>query len=431
MAKEMDWKTLEGKRVCVALSGGADSVALLHFLRARATVVGFALSAVNCEHGLRGEASLADTAFCQELCKRWEIPIFTFLEDCLERARREKCSVETAALNFRYESFEKILESEADYIALGHHADDEAETVLFRLCRGSSLTGAKGMTEVSGRYLRPFLTKTKEEILRYCDENGLAFCTDESNFQTDATRNRLRLLVLPELENAIHGAKENLCRFARSAEEDDQYLYSLAEPLLKKRANGEYALQMDCPKPLFYHACLLAMKRLGVMKDYTRKNLESAYALVGLQTGATADLKDGVKAKREYGEIVFFREIERLPFCENFRTGDFDGGRVAFNVANVPVCGAKKALAFDGDKVGEAVFRYPEEGDTFQKFGGGTKSLKKYLVDKKIPSRERATLPVLARGREILLIVGVEIAESVKITENTTNKLYINIKETE
>ncbi len=431
----MDFQALQGKRICVALSGGADSVATLHYLKERAAAFSFALSAVNCEHGLRGEASLADTRFSSELCERWGIPVYLFKEDCLKRAEREKCSVETAARNFRYESFESLLtEGKCDYIALGHHANDEAETVLFRICRGSSLTGASGMKEISGRYLRPFLTKTKTEILAYCKEHGLTYRTDESNFEAVATRNRLRLNVLPELERTVPGASENLCRFAIRAAEDDEYLYSLAERYLKQREKGVFTVSLDCPKPLFYRASLLALKKLGVEKDYTQKTLENAYALAFLQTGSTAELKDGVKAKREYGEIVFYREAERKSFLENFRIGDFDGGRIEFNVSDVPTSTLEvgRTLAFDGGAVGEnAVFRFPEEGDVFRKFGGGTKSLKKYLVDKKIPARERATLPVLARGEEILLIVGVEIAESVKITEQTQRILYVTVKETE
>ena len=147
----MNLEKFFGKRICVAVSGGADSVALLCALKNERAEKGFSLCAAHCEHGIRGEESLADMRFVQALCCEWGIELYLFSEDCLARAKREKQSVETAARNFRYACFQQIInEGKADYIALAHHKNDEAETVLLHLARGASLTGAGAMQEESG-----------------------------------------------------------------------------------------------------------------------------------------------------------------------------------------------------------------------------------------------------------------------------------------
>ena len=148
-------------------------------------------------------------------------------------AKTQKCSLETAAREFRQACFASLItEEKADFVATAHHALDEAETVLFRIARGSSLTGAKGILAQDGWKIRPILRWTKEEILAYADKHALAYRVDESNLQTEFTRNKLRLEVLPKLEEAVSGASRNLTAFAERAAEDDEVLYGLAQALV-------------------------------------------------------------------------------------------------------------------------------------------------------------------------------------------------------
>ena len=163
----------QGKRICVAVSGGADSVALLHYLNALKDEKGYSLCAVHCEHGIRGEESVEDMRFVKRLCDQWGVELFVFLGDCPTRARQEKESLETAARNFRYECFRSLIdEGKADFIATAHHKNDEAETVLFRLARGTSLGGMSAMKAENGYLLRPILEWTKAEIADYIEKNG-------------------------------------------------------------------------------------------------------------------------------------------------------------------------------------------------------------------------------------------------------------------
>lgn len=436
----MDFEKFRGKSICVALSGGADSVSLLHYLKARSSTCGFFLSAVNCEHGIRGADSLADTRFCVELCARWQIPLVCFSEDCIALARLERKSLETAAREFRYRCFERLLsEGKCDLIALAHHKDDCAETVLFRLCRGSALTGAAGMKELSGSYVRPFLDKTKEEILSYAKENGLVYCEDQTNFERSATRNILRLDVLPKLNEAVPGASENLFRFALRAGEDDEFLYRLSKPLVV-RENPKFIgdsglfIKPSEEKPLFFRACLLILKELGLIKDYTEAHLSSVFSLQALQVGARVQLPKGIVATKTYEGIrfVFQKEKEEKIWSCPFAVGRFDGGRYEITVSKTEILEGEeglRVLRFDREKLPlDCVFRTRAEGDRFKKFGGGEKSLKKYFIDEKIPSYLRGELPVLAIGREILLVAGVEISEKIKVTEATKKVLFIGLK---
>jgi tRNA(Ile)-lysidine synthase len=162
----MDFKKFANKKLCVATSGGADSTALLHYMKSLQNEFGFSLSAVHCEHGIRGQESKEDRDFVVSLCKDWGVPCRVFEADCLTRAKTQKLSLETAAREFRYRCYEELLASGGvDYIALAHHLDDEAETVLFRISRGTSIGGAQGMQPICGKYLRPLLDESKDEIL--------------------------------------------------------------------------------------------------------------------------------------------------------------------------------------------------------------------------------------------------------------------------
>lgn len=420
-------------KIAVAVSGGVDSVVLLDRLVALSAKQGFSLSIVHCEHGIRGQESVEDCAFVRGLAEKYGLPFVQFTEDCPALATALGLSLETAAREFRYRSFEQLLgDGRAEYVALAHHLDDGAETVLFRLCRGTSIGGAQGMQAVSGRYLRPLLDERKEDILAYAAAQGLEYRTDKTNFERTATRNVLRMDVMPVLEQAIPGTKENLTAFATQAKEDDDLLCSLAERLVQTvapenaRDTGWRVCQGEMP--LVRRACLYVLQHLGVEKDYTRKHLSALEGLFSLQTGAKVSLPKGLSAVRRYDAILFQREdvtAEELP-CIPFQNGEFVWGRYVLTVSDEPIDGALRA---DEEKLIGAVIRQRREGDTFRKFGGGEKPLKKYLIDKKIPQGLRDGLPIVAVGERVLAVFGVEISEDVKVTESTKETVYLAVKE--
>ena len=432
----MELKNFSGQRICVAISGGIDSVSLLHYLKRMEKECGYTLCAAHCEHGIRGEESLADARFVEEFCLQQGVPLYRFSEDCPARAKRDKQSLETAARTFRKECFEKVLlDGKADFIATAHHKNDDAETVLFRLMRGTSLTGVGGMAEVNGKVIRPFLSWTRAEIEAYATQNKLAYCEDSTNYELDATRNKLRLNVLPLMEEAVPGTVENLVRFSQLAIEDDGLLYEYAKELLTEREE-DVTVAFCGKKPLFRRACLLALKWLGVERDYTALHLENAYHLQSLERGARLSFPKGVEAEKTEKGVRFYKVCEDTPAVkpasQKFTKIGFDGGRYEVKISLKPMESDNewRVLQADGDKIpATAVYRFREEGDVIQRFGGGRKTLKKFFNEEKTPVAEREYLPLIAEeSGEVYVVCGVEISEKVKVTADTKSPIYISIR---
>ena len=419
-----DLQPYTGKRVCVALSGGRDSVALLHEFFSRGKQYGIVLSALTCEHGIRGEQSLRDLGFVRDLCNKWDIPLRVFSACVPERAKKSGRGLEEEGRIFRYECYAEVLSSgAADLVATAHHEDDFAETVLFRLCRGTSLTGLASIEEYDG-IVRPLLHVTRAQIDRYAAENGLSWVEDESNADTRYTRNALRHDVIPALERAIPGATAHLVAFALSGAEDDRYLYTLAENAVVKKEDG-IRISASLPFPVFSRACILAMKELGIVRDYTRANVEEISSLRALQSGRRASLPKGAEAVREGDEIVFpFRReesTEEIPF----RLGTLAFGDYLIEAGEGE---SGDGLYLDLDSLPEGCqIRCRREGDIFRPFGGGEKKLKKFLSDKKIPARVGRSVPLVALGKEIYVVCGTEISDRVKVTDKTKRNGYIRL----
>lgn len=400
-----------GKKICVALSGGADSVCLLHLFSTRADALHITLSALTCEHGIRGESSLRDLEFVRSLCKEWGIPLTEFSASVPERAKQSGRGIEDEARSFRYECFAEMLNRGVDAVATAHHEDDVAETVLFRLARGTSLAGLKAIRERDG-IIRPLLYTTKKEIEAYVRERNLPFVTDESNFDPSYARNAIRLKVLPDLNDCVEGASKHLVGFARRAAEDDELLQALAEKEITRRENA-YLFPSDLPAPLFRRAALICMKALGCKSDYTEANTREISRLLTLQSGKKVMLPCGLEAAREGDMIAIYAPLDdfetELPFGEGEFV--FGGNRYAVTVSS-----DSGGLYADFDKFPkDCVIRTRREGDYITPFGSGTKSLKKFLTDRKVPARVGKTLPLVAKGSEIFAVFDVEISNKVRI----------------
>ena len=437
----VDLTPYSGKRVCVALSGGGDSVALFSYLREHAAAYGITLSALNVEHGIRGERSLRDTRFVQDLCARTGVPLHCFSADIPALAKAHGRGLEEEARAFRRACYESVLrEGKADLVATAHHAGDNAESVLFNLFRGSALTGAGGIrafVPVCGEkgIVRPFLGVPKAELSAYVNERGLPFCEDESNADESYTRNFLRRRVLAPAAERFPHAEERLYAFSRAAREDDDYLNALAQGALL-RDGGGFAWQLGLPSPLFRRCAALALQALGAA-DVTGAHIAAVAALQTKQSGARVSLPGGLSAVREYGQVRLSAAAGAPPAEQAFTAGSFAfaGGTLtveerAAGRAELPALRQGGRLVLDADALPEGcVVRTPREGDTFRKFGGGAKSLKKVLVDKKIPARVRAGLPLVAKGSEVFAAGGVEIAASVAVTEQTRRVFVLTYEE--
>ena len=418
-----------GLKLCVAVSGGRDSVALLHYLHIHAEEAHITLSALTCDHGIRKEAA-SDAAFVKDLCAAWGVPLITFRADVPARATKSGRSPEEEGRAFRRECYAEVLKNGADAVLTAHHRDDYAETVLFRLARGTSLKGLDAFPKQQG-LLRPLLGVTRAQLDAYIRENNLPYREDESNWDVTFARNRIRHEVLPALEQAVPGAREDLVRFAERAARDDAFLESLAAK--EVRGETEKRVRADLPEPLLFRACLLAMKELGLARDYTEANLQELAKLTRTQAGRRCELPAGLTAYREGEDLVFVRTPELVAPLESvpFLLGRYElfGGILEAGEGDPPESSLQKgqrALLVDLAAVPEgAVWRTRREGDTFRACSGRNKSLKKFLTDRKIPARVSRTLPVLAKESEILAVAGVELADAIKRREETAAPGYL------
>ena len=468
---DIDLSPWRGRRVCIALSGGGDSVALFDWCVRHAAANSITLSAVHVEHGIRGSASQKDAAFINTLCARACVPLFCFVEDVPALAAAWGTGLEEAGRRVRYARFCKLLaEDKADVVFTAHHAGDNAESVLLNLFRGASLAGAGGIRaflpaeELCARFApefltarpgapvsdppaapeflsasvsasvaapslagkgvaRPMLALPKAEVEAYLAARALAWRTDESNADTSFARNFVRAAVLAPAKQRFPAAERHLYAFSRLAQEDEAFLASLAAARLTRQEDGAFRIPQETPRPLFLRACARAFRALGA-EDASLSSFEAAASLIGARSGAERDLPCGVRAVREYGAVVLFRPAPAADYAYPFAEGEFACGAytVRIEAGGVPKKerGLMRPLCFDAAALPRGCLLRPRRaGDIFTKFGGGTKKLKDWFIDRKIPRRLR-DLPVIACGGTVYAVCGAEISEQVRPGENAS-----------
>lgn len=392
-------------------------MALLHFLLNRADRDRIALSALTCEHGIRGEASRADLAFVESLCRDWNVPLTVFRKDVPALAQKLGCGLEEAGRTFRYDCFSAVVQNgQADAVATAHHLNDYAETLLFRISRGTALAGLNAFPARQG-VVRPLLHTTRAQIDEYIRDHHLPFVEDESNADTSYTRNALRHNVLPALERAVPDAAQNIVRFAERATKDDEFLQSLADQAVR-RTEREIYVPLSLPAPVLSRACLAAVKSCGVTRDYTESLLLEILSLQEKQSGKKVPLSTGWEVLRERDDLVFHLPDQPATPEFPFSLGTITTPHYTLTVSEGR---ADHALNVDLDRFPQdCVVRTRREGDRFTPCNGHSKTLKKYLTDQKIPARIGKELPLIACENDVLAIGGVELSDTVKITETTT-----------
>ncbi len=414
-----------GETIAVALSGGKDSVCLLHLLLSLKNELNLTVKAVHVDHSIRGKESERDAKFVFDLCKSLNVPLQTFKVDAVSFSEQNHLSLEQGARILRYQIFDKVLsENFADKIATAHHKNDSFETLLFNIFRGAGTSGASGVKSVNGRIIRPLLSFSRQEIDDYIEENKLSFVEDSTNLDTLYTRNFIRKELTPKILERFPDAINSAQRFSKIITEEDEFLNELSLNSLQE-IDGDFYLKLSTPPVLFKRATILALKKLGLEKDYEYTHVLSVSSLNDSQSGAVITLPKNITAKREYDAVVFSNKqpieiTEELPF--EYKSTIFNGKEITVTSGELD----KPYLLFDKDKIPSgAVIRTRRDGDVFTKFGGGTKKLKEYFIDKKIPLSKRDSIPLIAKGNVIFLIVGIEISDLVRVDDRTKTKLKI------
>ena len=382
----------EGDTVICALSGGADSVALLFALYLLKDKLGITLEAAHFNHHLRGEESDRDEAFAAQLCDRYDIPLHRGSGTVVPG----KKGLEAAARDARYGYFRTL----GGKIATAHTADDNAETVLMHLVRGTGLKGLGGIAPKSGNLIRPMLTVTRQEVEGFLEEWCLSHITDSSN-ETDAfLRNRLRHHVMPLLKQENPKLAENLSAMALNLRQDEAVLASLT---------GEELADVDAlremPAALRSRTLEGFLKRSGV-KEPEQVHISQAEKLVFSDNpSARASFPGGVTVTRCYNRLEVARVQEELPETVLTCPGEVLLGE--YRCVCTPAETAENdAYTFTVVPQGTMVLRSRRSGDAIR-LSGGTKQLKKLFIDRKIPAARRSGIPVLCDDRGILGVCGV------------------------
>ena len=424
-------ETLLGRHVLCAVSGGADSVALLRMLcefRDRGEI---RLSAAHMEHGIRGGDSKKDCEFVKNLCASLSVPLYVRSVNVPREAKAAKEGLETCARRLRAEFLrETKAEIGADAIALAHHLNDQAETVLMHLLRGSGITGAKGMRGEDGEIVRPLMEFTHAELAEYLRNIGQDWREDETNAENDTPRNFLRNAVFPELETVYPGAARSLVRFSKVWADEDDYMDRAARREMDARASYYAGVCIVKGASDVDRALLRRMIRLA-LPNSDFEDVERAFEIVfqnDTKTFRHAELSGGANVWVGRNELFLLPPL----FPPEPRSVPMDGeceleGVCRLSVLSsdpVPVRDDPYIQTLNADCIRGAYLRTRRPGDTICPLGmgGRRKSLSDALTDRKFPRPLRDRMPVVARESEILWAAGLGISENAKITGNQAAK---------
>ena len=424
-----------GQTVGVACSGGADSMALLHFLNSNKEKFDIDIVCVHVDHATR-EFDARDASFVASYCRENFIKFHKFRVDSLVLARQKGYSLEQAAREGRYGLFDSILKRHlVDKIALGHHLNDQAETILLNVLRGSGLKGASGMSPLRDKvYARPFLDVPKEVLVNYCYQNEVPFVEDETNADNKFSRNFLRNEIMPKLRKVWTNLDESLVNFGNICRADDEYITSQMnfDAVIYGDLIVKIPLNYFVYEPSLINRLLKrAFESMNVVANVESKHFDMVTELaIKGENGSRINLPERVTAYREYAYLTLTRRKVKERINEEYawklgqiKLGNF--GKIKTQICKADDIGLGK-LIVDAAKIpSEAVWRLRNEGDYITKFGGGTKKLKGFLVDKKVPARLRDMLPVLAVGSEVLAVASVDISNGLKVDETTKKAVGI------
>lgn len=386
---------LPGDRLVCAVSGGADSVALLFAMYLLRERLGISLSATHYNHGLRGEESDRDEEFVRQLCDRLSIPLFVGKG----KVTSGKKGLEAAARDARYGYFKTL----SGKIATAHTADDNAETVLMHMVRGTGLKGLGGIAPKNGQLIRPMLSVTRGEVLMFLQEYNLSYVSDSSN-DTDAfMRNRLRHHVMPLLQQENPRLAENLSAMALRLREDERVL----SELYGVESDSNVTVLRKMPQALRSRWIAAFLQKHG-MKEPEAVHISLVDDLISSDNpSARVCLSDKLQISRRYDYLVCSTSMTEIATRELVCPGEYSLDEPAVTIRCMP---AEKQVngpyAFTVVPKGSVFLRCRQAGDTIR-LPGGTKTLKKLFIDRKIPASERGNVPVIVDDEGVLGVYGV------------------------
>lgn len=440
-----------GDKVIVGVSGGPDSICMLHILMTLRERFSLKLVVAHINHGLRGVDSDNDEKYVEEFCKLNKIDFSSIKVDVHKISRDKNISCESAGRDVRYKFFNSLKEKHsANKIAIAHNSNDQAETVLMRIMRGTGLEGLSGIKPIrDGIIIRPLLYCTRAEIEDYCNINQLDPRIDKTNFENIFARNKVRLELIPYIETNFNNHIVNvLDRLAENSRVDNEFLEQNSEKKYKKYCTNKDDRVIITKEAFQEHQAIISrilrkafVDLLGDLNSFERVHIFQIIDLQKNRTGKQTMLPNDIIAFNNYGDIHIYikgknetvnlinMNVYKLQLGEN-TLKDF-GIKVTINQINEApehLDSSENIKYFDATKISNSItLRFRKNGDKFIPLGmSGYKKLKDIFIDMKIPREERNKIPLICFDNDIGWIVGYKVSNSFKI-DSTTKKL-IQIK---
>ncbi len=429
----------KGDKVLVGVSGGADSVCLFDILYNLCDELSFSLTVVHINHMIRGAEADADEAYVRKLCSGRGVEFHSFCVDVPQKAEKLGISSEEAGRMARYEIFNSL---DADKIAVAHHMNDQAETVLHHIFRGSSIGGVGGMDYSNGKIIRPLLDVSRNEIEKYLDERKIDFCIDSTNLENDYTRNKLRNVLIPYVkENFNSNIVHTLCELAQDARETDAFIHSYAQKVFDEvcsipsddaqRIIISKKLLSDNAQVIVREVLMMAMQRVShKQKDITRAHVESLKKLLEGPVSKTVSLPYKMRAFAGYDAITIERTYENDSNSESVQRDYEINMEVMPYEQNWEKISNDYTKVFDYDKIKNNIVirkRMPGDYIIFDE-AGHRKLLKEYFINEKVPRSVREELPLVCDGSHVMWIVGYRMSAAYKADRTTKRILVVTVR---
>lgn len=457
----------KGERILIGVSGGADSVCLFHMLVQMSKEMELELVVVHVHHMLRGASADEDSRYVEELAKKYKIPFYLIKKDVKKEAETRHISEEEAGRKVRYDAFYEVAEKTGcTKIAVAHHKDDQAETMLFHLFRGAGLRGLCGMRPVREMIIRPLLCLKRDEIDEYLAKENISFQTDETNAEDIYSRNQIRHYILPFAKEKINSrAVEHAAKAAEHLQEVQNYVEGMTQAAYEKAVRKDCIMLdafagYDCfiQKQVI---CRMLEEQAGNLKDIEAVHIEKILQLCEMENGRRIMLPYGLVAVKQYEKVRIFcdktenvvqdgcilcieagSESEPVSYCYTQEDVTYrltisvvtdkkqveDIKTLFLKTKGQDFAEKKKncTKCLDCGKINNAIFlRFAKQGDFMQiQAGGHIKKLNRLFIDEKVPSCERGRIPLLADGSHVLWVAGMErISEAYKVTADTKKVL--------